>query len=106
MEHASTYHRSQRMTTERNAQGVDVLAVLKKEADYSACLGPRAAEARTKRLLQVRAAVAELVEASRPFRRDPNVLGRSDHFTTGLAVTLGQIRRLDAALAKFPEPRP
>ena len=46
-------------------------------------------------------AVAELIAAAQPFRRDPNVLGRSEHFTTGLAVTLGQIRRLDAALSNF-----
>lgn len=45
-------------------------------------------------------AIGELIEAAQPFRRDPNPLGRSEHFTTSLAVTLGDVRRLDAALAK------
>lgn len=42
---------------------VDVLAVLQNEIDHAGCLGPRASEARARRLESVRAAVAGLIEA-------------------------------------------
>lgn len=42
---------------------VDVLSVLQNEIDHAGCLGPRASDARAKRLGSVRAAVAELIEA-------------------------------------------
>lgn len=42
---------------------VDVLAVLQNEIDHAGCLGPRASEARARRLESVLAAVAGLIEA-------------------------------------------
>jgi len=74
---------------------VDVLAVLDevihdREFSETVCT-----------LREARAAVAELIDAAQPFRKDPNVCGRGDHYTNGLFVTLGQIRRLDASLARI-----
>ncbi len=47
---------------------VDVLAVLQNEIDHAGCLGPRASEARARRLESVRAAVVELIEAAAALR--------------------------------------
>lgn len=42
---------------------VDVLAVLQNEIDHAGCLGPRASEARARRLESVRDAVADIIDA-------------------------------------------
>lgn len=42
----------------------DVVAVLRREIDNAGCLGPKASDARAKRLRQVEAAVAELIAAN------------------------------------------
>ena len=45
------------------AEPIDVLAVLRKEIEHAGCLGPRASDARAKRLTKVADAVAELLAA-------------------------------------------
>lgn len=74
---------------------VDVRVILRKEVEHAGCLGPRASDARAKRLQQVLAAVDELIEAAKHGREWIVEVGDRKGLPNG-----GTVHRLDAALAR------
>ena len=74
------------------AKPVDVVEVLRREIENAGCLGPKASDARAKRLRQVEDAVAELIAACE---------ARDAARIASLADTRA---RLEARRAGLPEP--
>ena len=94
------------MTTERNAQGVDVLAVMDRAAEKIRFLAEKTGISHPATdLAEARAAVAELVEAVRENRAATQAFANDGHPFNYARYDASE-RRLEAALAKFTEPRP
>lgn len=85
------------------ADNVNVLDVLRKEIEHAGCLGPKASDARAKRLEKVEALIAELIAADVEYdtirKRLRDLLTRQERDETILSLERAVERRAAALSA-------